>query len=360
MTPIPRRKGQQPHLEKEAKHQPREARANEFREGKNNLHSEGQVQAGPSPHSKKAWRTSSTARKGQFLRARPVPMKEGPTTTLKGRANSHTKKEEATTTVRNTGKGQPKTREGRSQEGRANFHTPRANSHTTKTRPIPSRRRTTPRRKGQPSHLEEEWRTPPTTRKANPNKDGPNTTSRRPTTTPREGRANPNKEGSTITPEEEQPPRRKGRPPHQKTGPIPTRRKTSQPPTARRKNQTPHSKKGSQRNAPRRKGATPTKACQPSTPDRIAFAISCVTPDLKIENLKLVPDQTTPQIENANAIAIQIAVQIAIKIEIAIKLHLPFAFTFSICGLMWSCETFKFSIFNFQISNLVCDTKFEN
>ena len=61
-TPTPRRKGQQPHHDKErAKHQPREARANKFREGRNNLHSEGQIQEGPSSHSKKAWRTSSTA-----------------------------------------------------------------------------------------------------------------------------------------------------------------------------------------------------------------------------------------------------------------------------------------------------------
>ena len=71
--------------------------------------------------------------------------------------------------------------------------------------------------------------------------------------------------------------------------------------------------------------------CSHSTPDRIAFAISCVTPDLKIENLKLVSDHITPQIENANAIAIQIANQncnynqvaiaVATKIAITIKLQ---------------------------------------
>ena len=149
----------------------------------------------------------------------------------------------------------------------------------------------------------------------------------------REGRTDTNKEGSTITPEEEQPPRRKGRPPHQKD------RTNSHP--EKDEKEKPNStlpKRESQRNAPRRKGATPTKACQPSHPRPHCLAISCVTPDLKIENLKLAPDRITPQIENAN-VAIQIAIAVAIKLQSQLqpKLHLRHQIAITILNCTCVC-----------------------
>ena len=260
-------------------------------------------------------------------------MKEGLTTTPKRecelphqerRSHHHREKYGQGPTQNPRGKGQPSLPERKAQtpttrrngatKGGQKF-TPqeRANSHTKKTGPIPTRRRTTPEKEGATSHLEEERRTPPTARKANPNKDekANHHTLRRhshpeppePTPTPRgEGQPIPRREGqpslrgpsprrskrSTLRSNGEPPlhwqegrassdqekerptstPRRKGQPSHRrrsnlqegranphtkKTGPIPTRRKTSQPPTTRRKNQTPHSQKG-RANETRREG----------------------------------------------------------------------------------------------------------
>ena len=212
-----KKEGPTHHLEKEGPN----ARANPFREGKKNLHSEGQIQEGPNHHSKKAWRTSSTAKKGQFPRARPVPRRKGKPPLPKGRANSRTKKEEATTTVRNTGKGHPKTREGeghprkpkpqpregRSQEGRVKIHTPRKEGPT----PTPKRQDQFPPEEGQPR--EGRGNPPPRGGMANPShskksqpqegrakhnlkKDGQPPHPEKAGNP--EGKANPNKEGSTI------------------------------------------------------------------------------------------------------------------------------------------------------------------
>ena len=242
----------------------------------------------------------------------------------------------------------------------------RTNSLPQKDRPTPTPRgegQPIPRREGQPSlrgrakskkgqtlHSQKEWRTssslasrkgqvPPGEGKANPNhkKDGPNTTSGR-----RVNHHTPRRQGQPELQEG------KAKTHTKKTGPIPTRRKTSQPPTTRRKNQTPHSKKKSQRNAPRRKGATPTKACQPSPADRIAFAIDCVTPEVKIEKFETCTgsNHTTnrKRKRNCNSDCNPDCNQNCNCNQIAL------AFTFSICGLMWSCKFFKFSIFNFQFS----------
>ena len=154
--PSPRKKGELTHhLEKEgAKPTPKrqdqfppeewQANPNLEKEGSNTNPERqeqpslrGQVQEEPSPHSKKAWRTSSTARKGQFPPTKPIPTKEAPTTTPKregdppqqeGRGHHHREKH---------GQGQPKTREGR------------ASPHPRKKAQTP-----TTRRKGQPPHPE--------------------------------------------------------------------------------------------------------------------------------------------------------------------------------------------------------------
>ena len=233
-------------------------------------------------------------------KANPNHKKDGPNTTSRKKVNHHLKKRNAKPTTRR--KRPPPTpkiqdqcppEEGQPRERRSN--------------------RPTSRRNGEPpsSSL-------PKARKANPNHDkhGPNTTSRRPTTTPREDKANPNpkKEGPTSNHEKE------------KTNPTLLKGRANE---TRREG----------------KGATPTKACEPSLPNRVAFAISCVTPNLKIENLNVVPDQIRPQILDAIAIAIKIAIAFA-----------------SICGLMWCRKpsNFQFSIFNFGVCHQIWNLKIES
>ena len=233
-------------------------------------------------------------------KANPNHKKDGPNTTSRKKVNHHLKKRNAKPTTRR--KRPPPTpkiqdqcppEEGQPRERRSN--------------------RPTSRRNGEPpsSSL-------PKARKANPNHDkhGPNTTSRRPTTTHREDKANPNpkEEGPTSNHEKE------------KTNPTLLKGRA---------------------NETRREGkwATPTKACEPSLPNRVAFAISCVTPNLKIENLNVVPDQIRRQILDAIAIAIKIAIAFA-----------------SICGLMWCRKpsNFQFSIFNFGVCHQIWNLKIES
>ena len=131
-----------------AKHQPREARANPFREGKNNLHSEGQVQEGPLKEGM-ANLPFTSKKEG------PVPSRE---------------KEKPTPTKRRTGQTQPQ--EGRVhpphpekpgptalwrtknlQEGRATppHQKDRTNSHLKKDNPEKEGHLSTLRRNGEPS-----------------------------------------------------------------------------------------------------------------------------------------------------------------------------------------------------------------
>ena len=195
------------------------------------------------------------------------------------------------------------------REGRAKHHPREARANPFREGP------TFKSNKGQTLHGKKEWRTSPSLARRKGQFPTPR---RKGQPEPQEGRANPNKEGSTITPEEKQPPRRAN--PH-------TKRQDQFPPEERQVNlqpregkTKPHPPKKGEQTKRAKKEATSTKACQPSTPDRIASATSCVTPGVKIENLKLVPDQTTPRIENASAIAIKLHLQFELQLRLQFRL----------------------------------------
>ena len=79
---------------------------------------------------------------------------------------------------------------------------------------------------------------------------------------------------------------------------------------------------------------------------------------LKVENLKVVPDQKW-DFCFASFIFGHGKIAIAIWIPTAIVFSSAIAFAFPICGLMWSGNTLKLSIFNFQLWSHT-NTKFEN
>ena len=244
---------------------------------------------------------------GSFSGLCPTPRRKGepPTTGRKGwggcqfpppdsRANFH--REGPTPSPRRNGdhwqqegrarrKGQPPLKKNKKRERSANSPT-----HLEKEGP-----NTNPERRG-PTHSEKArtTSTPRAKSKKGPSplkegmanllhsKEGPIPAGQ---TSPHDRRANHHsqKRGRTPTLRRKRPPPLWETPKPEKGGPALTPGRKAQTPTTRRKNQTPLQKKG-RANETRREGRG---QLQPSTTDRIAFAISCVTPDLTIENWKL-------------------------------------------------------------------------
>ena len=210
----------------------REARANPFREGRNKLHSEGQLQEGPSPHSRRNGEPPLHLQEG---RASPHPERERPTPTIRRtgqtqpprrRANHHTPRRQ----------GQPELR-----EGRVNHHSGGGGATSKKEGPTP-----TPKNSGEgqanPNQLEE-----PT---HHLEKEGPNTN---PEGQVQEGPALPPQEGmANLSPSQQERganshPRRKGKPqpkegrtnPDQQEGRANHHSKGGRTTTARRKTSPP-------------------------------------------------------------------------------------------------------------------------
>ena len=229
--------------------------------------------SGPCPIPRRKGEPPALPREGR-LRRKPI-------STPDSRANFHHEGQrpfqEGMVTTNSKKEGQEGTANHTTVEKKTNFGKEVPTHHLEKAGP-------TRTRKGQPSH-----------RRRNNLQEGRPTPKRQDQFPPEEWQANPNpeKEGPTTHLEKEGP-------------------NTTLP------------KRESQRNAPRR-GQLSRRPANLPHPRPHCLGISCVTPDLNIENLKLALDQKTPQNENAN-VATQIAIEIAIAttIAIAIKLQLQF------------------------------------